>query len=229
VGRQLTMGAITASIAHEINQPLTAIVANAEAGLRWLSNNSPNVDEAAAVLDRIVKDGHRACHVIETVRAMFKRDSQEQTSLDINDLVLEVFGLLHTELQRNDVLVEYALAEGLPRILVDRVQLQQVVMNLVINAVEAMSQVIDRPRTLRVSSGRHDPAGLIITLEDSGTGIDPKNLKRVFEPFFTTKRHGTGMGLSICRSIIEAHRGRLVASPARLHGTAFHVILPVDE
>jgi PAS domain S-box-containing protein len=229
VGRQLTMGAITASIAHEINQPLTAIVANAEAGLRWLSNNSPNVDEAAAVLNRIVKDGHRACHVIETVRAMFKRDSQEQTSLDINDLVLEVFGLLHTELQRNDVLVEYALAEGLPRILVDRVQLQQVVMNLVINAVEAMSQVIDRPRTLRVSSGRHDPAGLIITLEDSGTGIDPKNLKRVFEPFFTTKRHGTGMGLSICRSIIEAHRGRLVASPARLHGTAFHVILPVDE
>jgi signal transduction histidine kinase len=137
--------------------------------------------------------------------------------------------LLHTELQRNDVLVEHALAEGLPRVLADRVQLQQVVMNLVMNAVEAMRQVIDRPRTMRVSSGRHDPAGLIIALEDCGTGIDPENLKRVFEPFFTTKPHGTGMGLSICRSIIEAHRGRLVASPACPHGMVFRVILPLDE
>jgi signal transduction histidine kinase len=223
------MAAITASMAHEINQPLAAIATNAAAGLRWLSNKSPNIDEAAAALDRIVKDGHRVHHVIETVRAMFKSDSQEKTLFDINDLILEVFGLLHTELQRNDVLVEHALAEGLPRVLADRVQLQQVVMNLVMNAVEAMRQVIDRPRTMRVSSGRHDPAGLIIALEDCGTGIDPENLKRVFEPFFTTKPHGTGMGLSICRSIVEAHRGRLVASPARPHGMVFHVILPVDE
>jgi PAS domain S-box-containing protein len=229
VGQQLTMAAITASMAHEINQPLSAIAANAGAGLRWLSGKPPNIDKAAAALDRIVKDGHRVNHVIETVRAMFTSDSQEKTLFDINDLILEVFDLLHTELQRNDVLVKHALAEGLPRILVDRVQLQQVVMNLVMNAVEAMKQVIDRPRTLQISSGRHDPTGLIITLEDSGTGIDPENLKRVFEPFFTTKPHGTGMGLSICRSIIEAHRGRLVASPARPHGTTFYVILPVDE
>jgi PAS domain S-box-containing protein len=229
VGQRLTMAAITASMAHEINQPLAAIAANAGAGLRWLSNKSPNIDEAAAALDRIVKDGRRAHHVIETVRAMFTSDSQEKTLFDINDLIREVFDLLHTELQRNNVLVKHALTEDLPRILVDRVQLQQVVMNLVMNAIEAMKQVIDRPRTLRVSSGRHDPTGLIITLEDSGTGIDPENLKRVFEPFFTTKPHGTGMGLSICRSIIEAHRGRLVASPARPHGMAFYVILPVDE
>jgi len=229
VGQQLTMAAITASIAHEINQPLAAIAANAGAGLRWLSAKSPNVDEAAAALNRIVRDGHRVHHVIETVRAMFKSDSQEKTLFDINDLILEVFGLLHTELQRNDVLVKHALAKGLPRILLDRIQLQQVIINLAMNAVEAMRQVIDRPRTLRVSSGRHHPAGLIITLEDSGVGIGPKDLKRVFEPFFTTKPHGTGMGLSICRSIIEAHRGRLVASPARPHGMAFHVILPVDD
>src|SRR5215471_5054018 len=178
------MAAITASMAHEINQPLSAIAANAGAGLRWLSNQPPNIDKAVAALERIVKDGHRVNHVIETVRAMFTSDSQEKTLFDINDLILEVFDLLHTELQRNDVLVKHALAEGLPRILVDRIQLQQVIINLVMNAVEAMKEVRDRPRTLRVSSGRDDPTGLIITLEDSGTGIDPENLKRVFEPFF---------------------------------------------
>jgi signal transduction histidine kinase len=167
--------------------------------------------------------------VIETVRAMFKKDSEEKTLLDMNSLVRQVFGLLRTELEKNDVLVKYELAEGLPRVLVDPVQLQQVILNLVMNAVEAMSLVIDRARTLRVSTGRHDPAGLTITLEDSGTGIASKNVSRVFEPFFTTKADGMGMGLSICRSIIEAHRGRLTASPACPHGAAFHVILPADE
>jgi len=229
VSRQLTLGAITASIAHEINQPLAAIVTTAQAGLRWLSTNIPNVDKAAAGLERIVRDGQRAGQVIETLRAMFRKDSQEKTLLDMNDLVREVFGLLRTELQKNDVLVKYELVEELPRVLVERVQLEQVILNLEMNAIEAMSLVIDRPRTLRVCSGRHDPAGLIITLEDSGSGIDPKNVDRIFEPFFTTKSHGMGMGLSICRSIIEAHQGRLTASPACPHGTAFHVILPADE
>ena len=229
VGPQLTMGAITASIAHEINQPLAAIVANAGAGLRWLSNKTPNQDEAAAALERIVRDGKRAGQVIETIRAMFRKETEEKTPLDINNVVRQVFGLLRGELQKNDVVVKFELSEELPRVLGDQVQLQQVILNLVVNAIDAMSPVIDWPRLLRVSSKRCDPAGLVLTLEDSGTGIDPNNIDRIFEPFFTTKSHGMGMGLSICRSIIEAHQGRLTVSPACPHGTAFHVMLAVDE
>jgi signal transduction histidine kinase len=146
----------------------------------------------------------------------------------MNNVVRQVFGFLRAELQKNAVVVKYELADELPRVLADQIQLQQVILNLAMNAIDAMSLVIDRPRVLRVSSERHDPAGLIIKLEDSGTGIDPKSINRIFEPFFTTKSHGMGMGLSICRSIVEAHRGRLSASPACPHGTAFQVILPAE-
>jgi PAS domain S-box-containing protein len=229
VGRQLTMGAITASIAHEINQPLTAILANANAGLQWLSNETPDRDEAAAALERVVGNCQRARQVMETVRAMFKKDTKENALLDMNNLVREVFGLLDSELQRNGVVVKYELSQELPRVFGDQVQLQQVILNLVINAIDAMSSVIDRPRTLRVSSERCDPAGLILTVQDSGTGIDPKDIKRIFEPFFTTKSQGRGMGLSICRSIVGAHGGEVTASLASPHGTAFHVILRADE
>jgi PAS domain S-box-containing protein len=228
VGRQLAMGAITASIAHEVNQPLAAIVSSGNAGLRWLSNAIPNMDEVTAALERIVSDGHRASQVIETVRAMFKKDTCEKTLLDINEVVQEVFALLRAELQKNDIAVIYRFAEEIPRVSADRVQLQQVILNLVMNAIDATSLIIDRPRILRASSERDDPAGVIITLEDSGTGIDPKNIDRIFQPFFTTKSRGMGMGLSICRSIIEAHGGRLSASPALPYGTAFRVILPTD-
>jgi C4-dicarboxylate-specific signal transduction histidine kinase len=222
------MGAITASIAHEIKQPLTAIVANAEAALRWLSNNPPNRDKAAATLQRIVRDGQRAGQVVETVRAMFKKDGEEKTLLDMNNVVRQVFVLLRGELQKHEVVVEYELGRELPRVLGDQVQLQQVIMNLVMNAIEAMSLVTDRPRSLRVSSARCDPAGLILVLEDSGTGLDPEHIDRIFEPFFTTKSQGMGLGLSICRSIVEAHRGQLMASHACPHGTSFQVILPAD-
>ena len=228
VGRQLTMGAITASIAHEVNQPLAAIVSSGNAGLRWLSNAIPNMDEVTAALKRIVSDGHRASQMIETVRAMFKKDTGEKTLLDINEVVQEVFALLRAELQKHNIAVIYRLSEEIPRISADRVQLQQVILNLVMNAIDATSLIIDRPRILRASSQRHDPTGVIITLEDSGTGIDPKNVDCIFQPFFTTKSHGMGMGLSICRSIIEAHGGRLSASPALPYGTTFRVILPTD-
>jgi PAS domain S-box-containing protein len=228
VGRHLTMGAITASIAHEIHQPLTAIVANANAALRWLAHKIPNRDEAAAALERIVRDGHRAGQVIHTVRTMFKKDTEEKTLLDMNNVALQVFGLLRSELQKNGVTVQYELTAELPHVLGDQVQLQQVVLNLAMNAIEAMTPVTDRPRTLRLRSVRHDSAGLVLSVEDSGTGIDPKNIDRIFEPFFTTKTHGMGMGLSICRSIVEGHHGRLTAAPARPHGTAFHVMLPAD-
>jgi PAS domain S-box-containing protein len=228
VGRQLTMGAITASIAHEVNQPLAAIVSSGNAGLRWLSNAIPNLDEVTAALKRIVSDGHRASQVIEAVRAMFKKDTSERTLLDINEVVREVFALLSAELQKHDIMVIYRLAEEIPRVSADRVQLQQVILNLVMNAIDATSLIVDRPRILRASSERHDPADVIITLEDSGTGIDPNNIDRIFQPFFTTKSRGMGMGLSICRSIVEAHGGRLSASPALPCGTAFRVILPAD-
>jgi PAS domain S-box-containing protein len=226
VSRQLTMGAITASIAHEVNQPLAAIVSSGNAGLRWLSSSPPNLNEAAAALRRIVSDGHRAGQVIEAVRAMFKKDADKKTLLDINDVVRDVFGLLRVELQKHDIAVQYRLAEETPQVLADPVQLQQIFLNLVMNAIEATSLVVDRPRTLRVSSEHHDRAGVSITLEDSGTGIDPKNIDRIFQPFFTTKSNGMGMGLSICRSIIEAHRGSLSAFAAHPHGTAFRVTLP---
>ena len=226
VSRQLTMGAITASIAHEVNQPLAAIVSSSNAGLRWLSSTPPNLNEAAAALKRIVSDGHRAGQVIETVRAMFKKDADKKLLLDINDVVRDVFGLLRVELQKHDIAVQYRLTEETPQVLADPVQLQQIFLNLVMNAIDATSLVVDRPRTLRVSSEHHDPAGVSITLEDSGTGIDPKNIDRIFQPFFTTKSNGMGMGLSICRSIIEAHRGSLSAFPAHPHGTAFRVTLP---
>jgi PAS domain S-box-containing protein len=226
VSRQLTMGALTASIAHEVNQPLAAIVASGDAGLHWLSSAPPNLHEAAAALKRIVSDGHRAGQVIEAVRAMFKKDTDEKTLLDINDVVREVFGLLHVELQKHDIVVQYRLEAETLQVWADRVQLQQIFLNLVMNAIEATSLVIDRPRTLRVSSEHRDPAGVVITLEDSGTGIDPKNIDRIFQPFFTTKSNGMGMGLSICRSIIEAHRGSLSVFPTRPHGTAFRVTLP---
>ena len=228
VSRQLTMGALTASIAHEVNQPLAAIVSSGNAGLRWLSSAPPNLQEAAAALKRIVSDGHRASQVIEAVRAMFKKDADERTLLDINDVVQEVFGLLRGELRKHDIAVQYRLDAEAPQVLADRVQLQQIFLNLVMNAIDATSLVVDRPRTLRVSSERHDPAGVVITLEDSGTGIDPKNIDRIFQPFFTTKSSGMGMGLSICRSIIEAHRGSLSAFPTRPHGTAFRVTLPAS-
>lgn len=227
VSRQQTMGAITASISHEIKQPLSGIITNGHAGLQWLSNNTPNLDQAVATFKQIVSDAQRASLVVDTVRAMFKNDTEEKTLLDVSNVIQQVFAFLRTELQINDVVVKYELAQEVLRVLADLVQLQQVILNLVMNAIDAMNLVIDRPRTLRVSSERCDPTSVIITLEDSGTGIDPKNIDRIFEPLFTTKSHGMGMGLSICRSIIEAHRGRLVCS-ARPHGTAFRIILPAE-
>lgn len=225
VGRQLTMAAITASIAHEVNQPLASIVNNANAALRWLSRDNPDPEEAAAALREIVNDGLRAGRVVEAVRAMFKKDIGELTLLDVNNVVRLVFALLRSELQKNNVAVTYELSD-IPQILGEQVQLQQVILNLVMNAIDAMSSVIGRSRTLRVQSRRSDPAGVMLTLEDSGTGIDPKDVDRIFEPFVSTKSHGMGMGLAICRSILAAHGGRLTVSAGCSHGAAFHVFLP---
>jgi PAS domain S-box-containing protein len=228
VGRKLIMGAITASIAHEINQPLMAIATNANTALLRLSKDPADAAGAVTAIKRIVRDGLRAGQIVQTVRAMFKNDTEKKV-LDANTVVRQVFALLRNELQKNNVLVTFELTDPLPRLLCDEVQLQQVILNLVMNAIEALSGVVDRPRTLRVKSNRSDPAGLILMLEDSGVGIDPEHADRVFEPFFSTKSDGMGMGLAICRAIIEAHGGHLTASPVHPHGTAFAIDLPANQ
>jgi signal transduction histidine kinase len=229
VGRLNTVGLMAASIAHEINQPLAAVVTNANAGLRWLSHQPPNMEEVRTVLHRIADDGERGGNVIESIRTMLKKDDQERTQLDINDLILEVMTLIQAELKNQGGSISAELADDLPRVLADRIQLQQVVLNLMINGIEAMTSVSDRPRLLQVRSERHESGGVLVTVEDSGAGIDVKDIDRIFETFFTTKPQGMGMGLSICRSIVEAHGGRISASRANPHGSVFQVFLPIGE
>jgi PAS domain S-box-containing protein len=219
-------GQMAASMAHEIKQPLAAIVTGGSAGLRWLSKPTPDLEEVRAVLESIVSEGNRASQVIDGIRAMFKNDSREKALLDVNEVIREVIALLHSELQNHQILVQTELISQLPPVLADRVQLRQVVANLVANAIEAMGTVADRARTLRVKSVIREPDGVLIMVEDSGPGIDPENVDRIFHPFFTTKSQGTGMGLPVCRSIIEAHNGRLSVRPAADGGSVFQISLP---
>ena len=221
-----TMGQMAASIAHEITQPLAAIVANSSAGLRWLGREPPQVDEARAALNNIAADGHRASDVISRIRTMFKKDSHERMLVDLNELIRDVLAIVDADLRTQRVSVSTELREGLPQVLADRVQMQQVFLNLVLNAVEAMGSVTDRARLLQIRSDIHDTSGILVTVEDSGTGIGTKDRDRIFDSFFTTKSTGMGMGLSICRSIIKSHDGRLWASPGVTCGSIFHVALP---
>jgi PAS domain S-box-containing protein len=226
VNRQTTMSAMTASIAHEMNQPLSAIAANGSAGLRWLARAEPNLDEARKTLKRVVEDAHRASEVIASVRAMFGKDHREKSLLKINDLICHVLSIVHGEMESQEVSLQVELPEKIPKILADRMQLQQVLLNLFTNAVEAMGSVTDRARMLSIKSEIHDRDGVLITIKDTGPGIDPLNMDRIFDAFFTTKSHGMGMGLSICRSIIEGHGGRLWAAPGSPHGSIFYLTLP---
>jgi C4-dicarboxylate-specific signal transduction histidine kinase len=226
VTQMMAMGEMAASIAHEINQPLAAIVANGNAGLRWLANEAPEIEEARAVLKRIVSDGHRASDVIGSIRESFKNGSRERALLDVNGLIREVLALLHEELQSQRVLIQSELAKALPQIPANRVQLQQVIVNLITNAVEAMSSVVNRARMLRVKSEIDESNNVVVVVEDSGIGIDPKDIDRVFDAFFTTKPYGMGLGLSICRSIIESHGGSLSAAAGHPHGSVFRAMLP---
>jgi PAS domain S-box-containing protein len=223
--RQTTMGAMTASIAHEVNQPLAAIVTNGNVGLRWLARAEPDLDEVRGALQRIVDDGLRTGDMIASIRAMFGKDRREKTAVKPNDVIREVLALAHPELESHHVTLRTELSEA-PEIMADRVQLQQVLHNLIMNAAEAMEMVTDRARLLVVTSGGGEDGEVRITVEDSGSGIDPKDIDRIFHAFFTTKSHGMGMGLAICRSIIEAHGGQLWASPGNPHGAVFHVHLP---
>jgi signal transduction histidine kinase len=229
VARLTTMGQMAASIAHEINQPLAAIVTGANAGLRWLAKVTPNLDEARAALNRIAKDGHRASDVIGSIRAIFRKDDHGKAPLDVNELIREVLKLMQGELQNARVLVRTELLNELPKVLANRVQLQLIFRNLIMNAIDAMSSVTDRERVLHIRSEIFKPSGVLVAVADSGTGIDPKSMDRIFDAFFTTKSHGMGMGLSICRSIVEAHGGQLSASSAHLHGSVFEVVFPAAK
>ena len=226
VNRLATANEMSTSMVHEINQPLTAIVTNAGAGLMLLSGATARVDEARAALKDIVEAGHHAADVVQSIKSFVKKTAPQNTLLDVNDLVRTVLSLAATDLRKHGVTVMTTLTPAAPLIYGDRVQLTQVLMNLVMNAAEAMASVSDRPRTLHVISKDHVSGGVMVQVEDSGPGITPDDVDRVFNPFYTTKPTGIGMGLSISRSIVEAHHGRLWASPGTPFGAVFHLTLP---
>ena len=226
VSRLTTMGAMVASIAHEIRQPLAAVVANSHAGTRWLTREEPNLGEVRAALESIGENGHRANEVITSISAMFKKNPERRMPVDMNEVVNNVLNLSRGELRSRKITLHTKLAPDLPRVSADSVQLTEVLLNLVMNAVEAMSTTAEKLRVLAIAS-RLEAEGVTITVEDSGAGIDAKSAEQIFEAFFTTKSTGMGMGLAICRSIIAAHDGRLWASPGNSCGAIFHIVLPV--
>lgn len=229
ITRLTTLGEMSASIAHEVNQPLAAIVTNAGACLRWLDRETPNLEEARRAAERIANAGNRAGEVIRSVRALSSKTEPRKALLDINDVVSEVIMLMQRELLNHRVSLRTELAPALPMIVADRVQLQQVIINLVINGIEAMEPITDRPRELVIRSHLDEAHQVLITVKDSGVGIYAENADRLFNAFVTTKSDGMGMGLSICRSIIEAHGGRVWVEPNLPAGAAFHFNLPLHQ
>jgi signal transduction histidine kinase len=227
--RMMTLEALAASIAHEINQPLAAVVGNGSAGLRWLDRPVPDLPEARAALQRVVRDGHRAAEAIESIRSLFRAANQEKSPISINTIILEALDLLGAELRSERVHVVTDLAADLPMMWANKSQLQQVMLNFITNAVDAMRPLTDRVRVLKVSSRFVSGQSVLIDVADSGTGIEAGKVDGLFDAFFTTKPHGTGMGLAICRSIIEAHGGRLSAAPNEPHGAVFRFTLPVED
>jgi PAS domain S-box-containing protein len=226
--RVTTMGQLTATIAHEVNQPIGAAVTHAHAALRWLDGHPPDLGEARQALEAIVKDGIRAGDVIGRIRGLVKKAPPRHDRVDINEAVLEVIELTRSEMLRNGVLLETELVKDLPVIHGDRIQLQQVVLNLIMNAVEAMSEAVEEVRHLLISTAEDASKGVLVSVRDSGPGLSPEAFDRLFDPFYTTKPGGMGMGLAICRSIIENHGGRLWAATNLPQGASFHFSLPTQ-
>ena len=228
ITRITTMGEMAASIAHEINQPLAGVVTNGNACMRWLSADTPNLDEARKAVTRIVSDGHRAAEVISRIRALMEKAPLKMEPLNINELILDTVALANREISQSHAAARTQLAGQLPPVMGDRIQLQQAMLNLIVNGLEAMAAVNDHPRELRIETRRaNNGDGVLIEVRDSGAGIDPKTRERLFEAFFTTKSGGMGLGLSISNSIVAAHGGRLLAVPNSGHGTAFQITLPI--
>jgi signal transduction histidine kinase len=226
ITRVTAMGELAASIAHEVTQPLTGIVTNGNACLHWLAGETPNIQKARATVQRIIRDSNRACDVIHDIRTLVKKAPPYQEPVDLNDLIYRTLTLANGEMTRNQVELQTELAVGLPSVLGDRVQLQQVLLNLIMNAIEAMSSMSGR-RSLMIRSELRDPESVAVAVRDSGVGIDPQKAERLFDAFFTTKPQGMGMGLSICRNVISAHGGHLSnANNAESQGATFEFTLP---
>jgi C4-dicarboxylate-specific signal transduction histidine kinase len=220
------MGELAASIAHEVNQPLAAVITNAEACLRWLDQESPNLDEAREAANRIIRDGRRGGDVITRIRALLKKEPPVNISLNLNELIQETITLAQARLRGITLRIE--LVEGLPLVSADQVQLQQVLLNLMANAVDAMKSITLQQRILHIQTLNQTPGMILVRIRDSGRGLDPQNIGQLFEPFYTTKAQGLGMGLSISRSIIEAHGGRLWAEAGDENEALFQFTLPVE-
>ncbi len=227
--RVATMGQLTASIAHEVNQPIAAALMNAGSAARWLARQPPNLEEAKQAIDHIVKDGRRAADVVSRIRNFSQKAPAQKGDLEINETILEIMTLTRAAVSDHGVSVKMQLSEGLPRIAGDRVQLQQVILNLIMNAIESMSEVSEGPRELLISTTKTEPDNVLVAISDTGPGLSQANPERIFEAFYTTKASGLGMGLSICRSIIQNHGGRLWAMPNEPRGAVFYVMLPIGE
>ena len=228
VVRVTTLGEMTASIAHEVNQPLAAVVINGNASLRWLGEQPPNLDEARLAIGRIVKDANRASDVVARVRALTKSAPRNKEWTSINDIILGTIGLTEREIAQSRIALQTRLAADLPLVMGDRVQLQQVILNLILNAIEAVNWHAEGPRELVISTAKDGAKAVQASVQDTGTGLPPETLDRVFDAFYTTKPEGMGMGLTISRSIVESHGGRIWATPVSPHGAAVSFSLPVD-
>jgi C4-dicarboxylate-specific signal transduction histidine kinase len=229
VTRVMTIGELTASLAHEINQPLAAIVTNGNAALRWLRAHRPNFEEASSAIDRIIKDSYRASAIISRIRSLVKKTAPRNEAVDLDEVIREVLALAESEARRNRVTLRRDIAGELPSVSGDRVQLQQVILNLVVNGLEAISKSDDHTRELSVASRPQSDGSVLVVVRDSGIGLDPANAPHVFDAFFTTKADGMGMGLAISRTIIEAHGGRLWAEPNSPQGAVFQFTLPTKS
>jgi signal transduction histidine kinase len=224
MNRVATAGELSASIAHEVNQPLTGIVARASAARRWLAAEKPDIDKVRNVLDQIETAGHRASDIITNVKSMFRKDTQDKSPVDINRLIRKVLELVYIDLRKHQIDLQSELDDQLPSVRGNQVQLQQVILNLIMNAIDSMRSVQSRVLSVRSKLNGHD--AVHVSIEDTGVGIDPSKLEQIFKPLFTTKEHGMGMGLSICHSIIQSHNGRIWVSAGANRGSIFQIEIP---
>jgi C4-dicarboxylate-specific signal transduction histidine kinase len=229
LSRVLSMGELTASIAHEIKQPLTAVVTHGHACIQWLSTDPPNLAKATQTVERIIQEGTRAGAVINRIRALFKKDGSPRDWVSINEIIQELMVLLRHEAISRQITIQTDLDPAIPKIKGDRVQLQQVILNLMMNGMDAMDNTAVPRKQLFVRSGTDGTSAISVCIEDQGAGVDPETGDKLFDPFFTTKSNGIGMGLSISRSIIEAHEGRLWAEPCSKGGSIFQFTIPVES